>query len=195
MTMRFVLLFLSLAAVATAQISISISQAGFGFPDNPATGGFEFGYVFDTGDDGFETGSYGPFDSSIALTPIPGSTDVFSFGDEGNQATFFFPPLGANAIGGSTNVLTPGTTGGQLGIIWFEEGASIAGSRYGFSVLSLTWGMGDTIDAPPNLANAGDYFTLIPEPSESSILISLAVLCSLAGFRDRRVRLGRNRPG
>lgn len=198
----------SLKATTTLQFSVSPNGAtGFSNSSNIATDGMLWGILIDSSGNGFNQGSYDPFNSGASgFLSVGGTlTDDYYFFTSTSTSTLgapFFAGVEAGA-GGITSVSGVPSTGDGVtgvagsdpfGLIWFESSNALAGSEYGFFTTGtfLLPASGVTnfssvfAGADPNRA-ATFTFSAVPEPS-ISVLAMAGAMFAVFGRRRRRNR-------
>jgi len=205
--MKYLSLYLTLTVCCCSiygTVTVTIQSSGFADEIGTATNGMDYAIVVDTAGDGFQAGSYTPFDHTT-LGPNNGSfldvaggptDDWYTFGAALNSTTDGFPPT---FPAGFVNEITTIQLGGgaptaanqQFAVIWFPDNATIVGSPYGFFTnanLELP-ADGGTIDYSSFVGDAiktADFtIAAVPEPQMYALLFGMSVLI-LAQFRRRQ---------
>ncbi|MEO0795387.1 MAG: PEP-CTERM sorting domain-containing protein [Verrucomicrobiota bacterium] len=185
-----------------AQVSFNVQRAGLENGAGVATNGMPFGFLVDTGGDGFETDSYITWDITTNgqfLSTASGVTnDWFVYG--GTQGAAQTPPQTENLgppIAGAINIvsdiaLTNISEGQEFRGIWFPEGNANTGSIYG---LAGDGGANMTVPSSGVGVNvrplaispltAGFTVAAVPEPSFYAALFGLSAMLYVARKRRR----------
>lgn len=188
------------AASALGTVTLGLDIGGLQNSSGVATNGMKYGIVVDTGNSGFNAGSYLSFDITTNgqfLSTISGiSDDWFVFG--GSLGTGKIPPttagvfgLGDGAIGQEDSIdFTNLSAGDEFAVIWFPGAtAASSGDDYGFftdigSTLNMVVPSDGTTDSTPpeEISTRSVDFQVVPEPSYAVF----GLLCFIALFARRR---------
>lgn len=187
---KLLLSFIVTAASATATVTISLNVQGLENSSGTATNGMSFGLVVDTGNDGFQAGSYTTFDLSTNgqfLNTTSGATDDWfvyggTLGTGQTAPTTSSPfPLGTGSIGTVSGVeFTNLASGDEFAIIWFPSNSTVAGSSYGFARDTgsnmVIPSDGNESVVPDDLTTKSTDFQVVPEPSQYGVFMGLLVI-------------------
>lgn len=190
-----------LPVVLSADVTLRVNQAGFENSSSVVTNGMAFGFLVDTGNNGFSPGNYNVFDLTTngQFLNVGGVASDDWFVYAGTQGIGQTPTttssifgLGSGAISEQTISFTNLAVNDDFAVMWFPAStASTVGDSYGLSsdsgvdmIIPVDTGVSQspsvTLGKVPNFTIAA-----VPEPSQWAAILGVLAM-GLTCFRRRR---------